>query len=150
MKLHRLERQQIVPRPVPEVFAFFSRAENLERLTPPWLNFRVLSGGPVEMRPGALIEYRLRLHGFPIRWVSVIDAWEENKHFVDQQLRGPYRFWRHRHEFTSADGGTLVRDRVEYALPLGGLGDALGRPFVRRDLGRIFDFRREAVAQELG
>ncbi len=149
MRLHHLEREQLLPRPLPEVFAFFARAENLERITPPWLRFQLLTPGPIEMRPGTEISYRLRLHGIPLSWTSVIDAWEENERFVDQQLRGPYRFWRHRHEFAAVDGGTRVEDRVEYALPLGRLGE-LGLPFVARDLRRIFDYRQLAVAECLG
>ena len=150
MKLHHLDREQVVGRELPEVFEFFARAENLELITPPWLKFRILTPVPVAMRVGARIEYRLRVHGLPMTWVSVIDRWEHGEQFVDQQLRGPYRFWRHRHQFHEVDGGTRVRDRVEYALPLGGVGDLLGTPLVRRDLDRIFEYRRARVAELLG
>jgi ligand-binding SRPBCC domain-containing protein len=148
--IQRLERVQVVRRPLREVFAFFSRAENLERITPPWLSFGLLTPGPIEMRTGTMIEYRLRLHGIPLRWVSVIELWEQEQRFVDRQLRGPYRVWRHRHEFTEIDGGTRVHDRVDYALPLGWVGELVGMPIVRRDLARIFDYRRVAVADLLG
>ena len=150
MTIQRLERVQFVERPVREVFGFFSRAENLERITPPWLSFRLLTPGPIEMRMGATIEYPLRLHGLPLRWVSLIEQWEEGHGFVDRQLRGPYRLWRHQHEFTEVDGATRVEDRVQYALPLGRVGSLVGTPIVRRDLARIFDYRRAAVAELLG
>ena len=150
MTVERLERGQLVRRSLREVFGFFARAENLERITPPWLGFALVTPSPVEMRAGTTIEYRLRLHGIPLSWVSVIELWDEGKAFVDRQLRGPYRVWRHQHEFTEVDGGTLVRDRVDYALPFGRVGSLVGLPIVRRDLARIFDYRREAVAGLLG
>jgi ligand-binding SRPBCC domain-containing protein len=149
MSVHLLEREQLVPRPVDEVFDFFAQARNLERITPPWLGFEVLTPGPVEMGSGTLIEYRLRVHGVPVRWISRIEEWDSGRLFVDRQLRGPYRLWHHRHEFVARAEGTVVRDRVRYALPLGRLGELPHAAFVRRDLERIFDFRRAAVAQLL-
>ena len=149
MTVHRLEREQIVPAPVAEVFAFFAEARNLERITPPWLRFEVLTPEPVRMAPGTLLEYRLRLHGLPLRWLTRIEEWQRERSFVDRQLRGPYRLWHHRHEFEArGDGATLVRDRVDYALPVGLLGELARRAFVRRDLERIFDFRRDAVRRQ--
>lgn len=150
MRLQRLEREQVVKRPLGEVFAFFARAENLERITPPWLSFRVLEPGPVEMGSGTLIDYRLRLHGLPLRWISRIELWEEERRFVDQQVHGPYRCWRHLHEFVRVGHSTCVRDRVDYALPFGWLGNLLGLSVVRWDLTRIFDYRRAAIARLLG
>jgi ligand-binding SRPBCC domain-containing protein len=151
VRLQRLDREQTVPRRLDEVFDFFSQARNLELITPPWLGFEVLKAEPEPMRQGTLISYRLRLHGMPLRWQSRIEEWEPGRAFVDTQVRGPYRLWRHRHEFEEvAHGGTLVRDRVDYSLPLGPLGSAVHAAFVRRDLGRIFDFRREAVERLLG
>jgi hypothetical protein len=142
-----LERQQRLPGPPDAVFPFFADALNLERITPPWLGFRVVTGGPIAMGPGALIEYRLRLHRVPVRWLTRIEVWEPPLRFVDAQLRGPYRTWRHEHRFEAAPGdGTLMRDRVEYELPLGALGRLAHGLFVRRDLERIFDHRRAAVA----
>ena len=150
MTVQLLERQQFLDRPVPEVFEFFSRAHNLEALTPPWLGFQVLTPEPIEMHVGALIRYRLRVHRVPLRWVTRIERWERDKSFVDRQLKGPYRLWHHLHEFTARDGGTLVRDRVNYALPLGPLGTVAHRLLVRRDLERIFAFRHEAVERLIG
>jgi ligand-binding SRPBCC domain-containing protein len=150
MRIHLLEREQVVAAPLDEVFAFFSRARNLERITPPWLRFALLTPEPIDMAPGTLIDYRLRLRGVPIGWTSRIEKWAADRLFVDRQLRGPYRLWVHRHEFDSVARGTLVRDRVRYALPLGGLGTVAHTALVRRDLDRIFDFRRDAVRRLLG
>jgi ligand-binding SRPBCC domain-containing protein len=145
MRVHTLERSQLVPADPDDVFEFFARARNLERLTPPWLRFQVLTPEPIAMREGTLIDYRLRLHRLPIRWHTRIERWVPPRTFVDRQLRGPYRLWHHRHEFTAAPGGTLMRDRVHYALPLGALG-ALALPLVRRDLRAIFDHRQAVIA----
>jgi hypothetical protein len=147
--VQRLEREAIVPRPVDEVFAFFAEARNLERITPPWLGFTLLTPEPIEMRRGTLIEYRLTLHHLPIRWLTRIEEWQENRWFVDRQVRGPYRVWHHRHEFEVVSEGTLVRDLVHYAIPLGPIGRAAQVAFVRRDLARIFDFRQAAVVRLL-
>jgi len=145
MSAHVIEREQFVGRPLDEVFSFYSEARNLERLTPPWLSFEVLTPAAIEMREGARIEYRLRLHGLPLRWVSVIDRWEPGRGFVDRQIRGPYREWHHRHEFEASGAGTIVRDRVRYEIPFGPLGELARRAFVARDLERVFDYRRAAV-----
>jgi ligand-binding SRPBCC domain-containing protein len=145
MRAHTLAREQLVERPVAEVFDFFAQARNLEAITPPWLGFAVLTPEPIEMRPGTLIEYRLSLHRVPVRWLTRIEAWEPGRLFVDRQVRGPYKVWHHRHEFEPHPRGTVVRDRVRYALPLGPLGAAARLAFVRRDLERIFEFRRAAV-----
>jgi ligand-binding SRPBCC domain-containing protein len=144
-----LERSQRLDRPVDEVFAFYAEARNLEAITPPWLGFRVLTPGAIAMRPGALIEYRLRLHGVPLRWRTRIEVWEPPRRFVDVQVRGPYALWEHTHDFAPVDGGVEIRDRVRYALPLGVLGRLAHTLFVRRDLERIFAFRAAAVAGAL-
>ena len=148
--VHRLAREQLVEAPLDEVFAIYSHARNLETLTPPWLRFEVLTPEPIEMRRGTKIEYRLRLHGLPLRWDSRIEEWEPGRRFVDRQLRGPYRLWRHVHEFEARRERTLVRDTVDYALAVGPLGELAHRAHVRRDLDRIFDFRRDRVARLLG
>lgn len=146
MKVHVLEREQLFPRERTEVFAFFGDAHNLEAITPPWLRFGVQTPRPIAMAPGTLIAYRMRLHGVPVRWLTRIDEWVPAERFVDRQLRGPYSLWHHTHTFEDTAGGTLMRDRVRYALPLGPLGELARRILVDRDLERIFDFRRAAVA----
>jgi len=144
VKLHVLQREQLLPHPVERVFPFFAEARNLERITPPLLGFEVVGDGPAEMRVGALIQYRLKLHGLPVDWLTRIDEWEPGVRFVDSQLTGPYRLWHHTHTFEARGDSTLMRDTVRYALPMWPLGE-LALPLVRRDLARIFDFRRDSV-----
>jgi ligand-binding SRPBCC domain-containing protein len=139
-----LEHEQWLRKPVDEVFAFFSDARNLETITPAWLGFRILSPGPIPMRVGTHITYRLHWHRLPLRWVTEIVQWEPPVRFVDVQRRGPYALWYHTHEFEPHDGGTRMWDRVEYALPLGFLGTLVHR-FVRRDLEAVFDYRATQV-----
>jgi ligand-binding SRPBCC domain-containing protein len=148
--VHELRLEQTVRAGLDEVFEFFSQARNLEVLTPSWLRFEVLTPEPVDMHDGTLIDYRLRLHGLPLRWRSRIELWEPGRAFVDRQVRGPYRLWHHRHEFETTAAGTLVRDIVHYALPLGPLGQIAHRLVVAGDLRRIFDFRRDAVVRMFG
>src|SRR5215471_8108011 len=145
-----LEREQLVAARLPEVFEFYSAARNLEALTPPWLQFSVLSPEPLQMQTGTMIEYQLHLRGVPIRWLSRIELWEPGRRFVDRQLRGPYRLWIHRHEFAAEAGGTRIRDHVRYALPLWPLGEITHRAFVRRELAQIFDYRQNAAIRLLG
>lgn len=147
MKIHEFTTEQWLPRTRAEVFPFFADARNLEAITPPWLNFVILTPGEIPMRPGALIDYRLRIRGIPVRWRTEITAWEPPYRFVDEQRRGPYRLWRHTHEFEERDGGTLCRDRVEYAVPGGALVDWL---LVRRDVKRIFDYRAQVLREYFG
>ena len=144
MKVHVLEREQLLAHPVDRVFPFFAEARNLERITPPLLGFSVTNQEPIEMRAGAIIQYRLKLHGLPVDWLTRIDEWEPGVRFVDQQLVGPYRLWHHTHTFEARGDSTLMRDTVRYAMPLWPLGE-LAMPLVRRDLKQIFDFRRDSV-----
>jgi ligand-binding SRPBCC domain-containing protein len=142
MRVRNFESQLWLPQPRGKVFAFFSDAQNLDLITPPWLHFRTIMPGSVEMHLGTLIDYKLRIHGFPVRWRSEITAWEPPVRFVDEQLRGPYRLWIHEHTFAERDGGTLVCDRVQYAVPF----DWLAHPLlVRRDVERIFRYRSDML-----
>jgi ligand-binding SRPBCC domain-containing protein len=143
--VHLLERSQLVPRPRAEVFAFFADAQNLERLTPGFLRFQVLTPAPIAMRAGTLIDYRLSLFGVGFGWRTLIEAFEPGERFVDLQLRGPYRRWHHTHTFADAPGGTLIGDRVEYALPLGPLGELARALWVGRQLDAIFEHRRRVI-----
>jgi len=145
-----LERSQVVPGSLPEVFAFFKRPENLERLTPPWLNFKILGSTDAEVREGTRIRYRLRLMGIPLRWESRIARFEENVLFVDEQLTGPYRRWVHLHTFRAVPRGVEVGDRVEYALPFGFLGTLAHAVAVRRQLRTIFAYRERAMEEVFG
>ncbi len=147
---HVLERAQILRRPRGEVFEFFSDARNLEAITPDFLRFRLITPPPIPMAEGTLIDYRLSLHGAPLRWRTRIEAWVPGQRFVDLQLSGPYRLWRHTHTFEDVPGGTRMSDEVEYELPLGLLGDLAHTLFVRRRVEAIFDHRRKVIGARFG
>jgi len=142
VKMYRLTREQLVPLNMDTVFDFFADARNLERLTPPWLRFRILTQGSLDLEAGSTIDYQLRLHRFPVRWQSEITCWQPPHRFIDEQRRGPYRRWVHTHTFESVPGGTLVRDDVEYAVPGPSVVERL---LVRPDLDRIFDYRADQL-----
>jgi ligand-binding SRPBCC domain-containing protein len=146
---HRLERTLFIPRPRDEVFPFFANARNLERITPPFLRFEVATAGEIAMRAGALIDYRLRLHSIPFRWRTEIEEYAPPNYFVDAQLRGPYKVWRHRHDFTDAPGGTVMRDQVDYEVGFGPLGALARVLFVRRSVEQIFDYRNRVILEIL-
>ncbi len=142
--------EQFVPRPLNEVFDFFSKAENLQQLTPPWLHFRILSVDPAPVRKGTLIRYSLRWRIFPIRWKTEILEWEPSQRFVDLQLKGPYKLWHHEHRFIAEGGGTRITDEVQYELPFGILGSIAHTLKVRRDVETIFAYRTEVVNRLFG
>lgn len=144
MREYELIREQTIDADLDVVFAFFADARNLEELTPPWLNFEIITPDPIDMAVGTRIDYRLRVHGIPVRWQSEITAWEPMRRFVDEQRRGPYQQWIHLHEFEEVDGGTRVRDHVRYAVPGGAL---VHRLFVARDLEKIWDYRARKLNQ---
>jgi ligand-binding SRPBCC domain-containing protein len=145
---HQLATWQWLPRPRPEVFAFFSDASNLQRITPPFLHFQVLTPEPIAMRPGAVIDYRLRLRGVPLGWKTEITAWDPPRRFEDVQRRGPYAEWVHTHTFEEQDGGTLVHDVVHYRLFGPEIVAApINRFLVAPDTVRIFEFRHRALEE---
>jgi len=145
-RLHRLFRQQWVRPPLEIVFRFFERPENLGQITPPELGFELLTPSPVPMHLGALIDYRIRLFGVPVRWTTYIAVYDPPHCFVDVQLRGPYSFWHHTHRFESVNGGTLITDEVLYLLPCGPLGELVHRVWVKRQLRYIFEYRQRRLA----
>lgn len=136
--------EQWVPRAVSQVFEFFSRAENLEALTPPWLSFKI-TRHPAEIRQGSEIEYRLKIHGVAVHWKTRITLWEPGRRFIDSQLSGPYRSWRHLHEFEEHEGGTLMRDIVYYQLHFAPVSTLFLGAWIRRDVSRIFEYRRQKI-----
>lgn len=147
MNVYSLVREQHVPYSAEEVFVFFAKPENLQRITPPSLGFRILTPSPITMKEGRLIDYTLRVLGVSVHWRTLITAYEPPYRFVDEQLRGPYRFWHHTHTFREDDEGTVIGDEVRYALPFGPLGRVAHSLYVRRDLERIFEYRSEVIAQ---
>ena len=150
MKQHLFTSETRLPRPLEQVFPFFAAPANLGRITPPELRFRILTPLPVEMHAGALIDYRIQLFGVPMRWRTRIRAWDPPREFVDEQLRGPYAEWVHRHAFSPGpDGTTMMRDEVRYRLPLGALGE-IGHPLVRRQIARIFRYRARVIVAAFG
>lgn len=140
-RLERLRRDITLSASLCDTFAFFADAANLQRITPPWLHFSILTPMPVQMRTGLEIAYRISLYGLPMPWRSRIDECQPGVCFVDRQIVGPYRWWRHEHRFEAVPDGTRVIDHVDYSPRAGWLSGAL----VRRDLGRIFDYRHEAL-----
>ena len=139
--------EQFVPRPLNEIFDFFSRAENLQQLTPPWLHFQILSVDPEPIRKGTFIRYSLRWRIFPIRWTSEIVEWDPPHGFVDLQLNGPYKLWHHQHRFIAEGNGTRILDEVQYRLPFGEFGRIAHELKVRRDIEGIFEYRKRAVEE---
>jgi ligand-binding SRPBCC domain-containing protein len=147
MSRHSIRREIWLPRARLDVFEFFCRAANLERLTPPFLNFHVVTPEPIEMREGALIAYRLRVRGLPVGWLTKITRWNPPFEFADIQVKGPYKVWDHTHRFLEENGGTRMIDEVQYELPLGPLGDLAHWMMVRRDVENIFTYRNTVIAE---
>ncbi|HEY2018626.1 MAG TPA: SRPBCC family protein [Bryobacteraceae bacterium] len=150
MTVYELQRETFIPRPLPEVFQFFSEARNLGTITPVFLHFRMLTPEPVAMHSGTELRYTLRVHGIPVRWKTRIETWDPPHGFTDFQERGPYSLWHHTHRFQEVEGGTRMEDVVRYALPLGVLGRAVHWLWVRRDVKSIFDYREERIKELFG
>ena len=149
-RFHTLRREQWIPRPPEEVFAFFSDAGNLAELTPPWLHFRILTPGPIVLAAGARIRYGLGWHGVPVSWTTEIRRWEPPFCFTDVQLNGPYSLWHHTHRFAARNGGTRMSDVVRYRLPMGAIGQLVHAFKVRADVERIFDYRFQRIRELFG
>ncbi|MGC9197513.1 MAG: SRPBCC family protein [Acidobacteriaceae bacterium] len=147
MKIREFKSEIWLPLGPEKLFPFFADAANLEALTPQWLNFKILTPRPIEMREGSLIEYKLAIHGLPVRWRTRISVWQPPHQFVDEQLSGPYQRWIHQHDFDACDGGTRVRDVVKYAVPF---DFAVHRWLVRPDIEKIFRYRSEELQRRFG
>jgi hypothetical protein len=150
LRIRTLLSEQWLPCPIEEIFAFFSDAHNLDLLTPAWLHFRILTPPPIPMQQGTTIEYRLRWRGVPLFWRTQIAVWEPPVRFVDQQTKGPYRQWIHEHTFKARDGGTLMRDRVDYAIPGWIVEPILDWLIVGRDVRLIFEYRSKKMTELFG
>jgi ligand-binding SRPBCC domain-containing protein len=141
---YTLYRQQLIARPVDDVFRFFEDPHNLAKITPPELGFEIINIDGLPVRAGTRIEYVIRVFGLPQRWVAEIAEYEPGLRFVDVQAKGPYRYWRHEHAFEPVDRYTVMTDQVEYELPFG-LAGRVANTFVARQLQRIFDYRTGAI-----
>lgn len=137
---------QFIPDDINPVFDFFSDAKNLEKITPPFLNFKIRDMNTESVEKGSLIRYRLKIHGIPVGWKTLISEWIPQSRFVDEQLSGPYKKWHHTHDFIQIKGGTLITDRVVYRLPFGILG-LVALPMVKKDVSSIFKFRKQVIAE---
>lgn len=144
-----LRTRQFLPLPLEEVYAFFEEPRNLARITPPWLNFRILDPDEVRMGHHARISYTIRWLGLPMRWRTLITHHDPPHAFEDSQERGPYTLWVHRHTFREAEGGTWVEDEVRYRLPFGLMGKLAHALVVRAQLRGIFEFRARAIERLL-
>lgn len=142
--MRKFESQLWLPQPRDKVFAFFSDAQNLDLITPPWLHFRTITPGSCEMRLDTIIDHRLRIHGVSLRWRSKVTVWDPPARFVDEQLRGPYRLWIHEHRFEEQNGGTVVHDHVRYAVLFDLL---LHRLLIRPGIERIFAYREKKLRE---
>lgn len=150
MNIHTLSRELDLRAPLEDVFPFFSRPENLERITPDRMRMTFLTPSPIPMHAGSMIDYVIKLDGIPLRWTTMITEFEPPYRFVDVQLKGPYAFWHHTHSFEEIPGGTRVKDEVRYAMPFGFIGSIVHALKVKRDLTMIFNYRIEVLTREFG
>ena len=149
MKTYTLKRQQSIARPMDDVFNFFKQPDNLEKITPSSVGFTILTPRPIKMQIGTVLDYTIRLLGLPVRWTTLISAYDPPHSFIDVALRGPYSFWHHTHTFEENDQGTTMTDEVHYALPFGVLGRLAHLLWVRRQLNYIFDYRMKVIGKLL-
>lgn len=142
---HVLVRNTIINKNIKDVFDFFSRAENLNRITPPMLGFRILTKLPVEMKKGTVIDYKIKLNGIPFSWRTEITKWNPPHYFEDTQIKGPYRIWIHEHKFEEIGNATRMTDIVNYLSPGGILEFIPHNLIVRRKVKSIFDYREKSL-----
>jgi len=150
VKVYTLKREQLIRSPVEDIFSFFENPENLSRITPSNLGFKIITPRPIDMKAGTLIDYTIIIYGIRAHWRTLITDYDPPRGFTDEQLKGPYSFWHHRHEFISTADGTIIRDTVTYALPFGILGRLAHVLYVKRQLQNIFDFRTSAIKNIFG
>jgi ligand-binding SRPBCC domain-containing protein len=149
--LHHLSREQVLPITLQAAWDFFSSPRNLDALTPPEVDMKIVHCSSGTMHEGQIVAYRIRLAPLVrVSWVTEIKAVEEGRSFIDEQRFGPYKFWHHRHSFEAVPGGVKVRDDVHYMMPFGPFGELAHLTFARRKLERIFDFRVQALERRFG
>ena len=148
MKCYELTWEQFIDQPINKVFKYFSQPENLEEITPPRLKFTILTPHPIPMEKGSLIDYTIRILGFPVHWRTLITSYNPPHGFVDEQIKGPYVIWHHRHSFKDINGGTMIQDTVRYAVPLGIIGRFLNFIWIQKDLKDIFAYRKIIISNK--
>jgi len=146
MKDQLFQNHTVVNAPLERVFDFFSDAKNLERLTPPFLQFKILEQSTPRIQQGTIFTYRLKIHGVPVIWKTLIEEWVHNSHFVDSQIKGPYKKWHHRHTFKAAGNATSMEDIVHYRQHLSPLSHWLFGKWIRSDVEKIFQYRSNMIA----
>lgn len=146
MKLYTLKRTQLIKHPREEVFKFFKKPENLEKITPVDVGFAILTPLPIEIHTGTILDYKINLLGFHIRWTTLITNYSEPEQFTDVALKGPYSFWHHRHTFEESEKGTIMTDEVTYAIPFGILGRLTHKFWIKKQLENIFDYRAQVIS----
>ena len=146
MIIHTLKKEQKISKNILEVFDFFSRPENLSIITPPKMKFNIMTPSPIEMKDGALIDYTVKILGFPIKWRTLITKYDPPNIFIDQQLKGPYSLWHHTHTFKKInDNETLIGDTVIYVVPFSFIGSIVHSIYISRDLEKIFSYREKKI-----
>ncbi len=145
--MHSLTKITVIDRPLAEVFEFFSNAENLNKITPSDLQFRILTPSPIIIKKGTLIDYRIKINGISFKWRTEISEWEFNKRFVDRQLKGPYKVWIHEHSFEERDGKTYMKDYVQFLSPGWFLEPLINKLFVEKKVKAIFEHREKVLKE---
>ena len=146
MKTYTLKYEQYIDLPINDVFNFFSKPENLSLITPARIKFDILTPVPLKMKEGQLVDYSLKImYLIKLHWRTLITHYEKPYKFVDQQIKGPYTMWHHTHTFEEKDGGTLIRDDLKYAIPLGILGRFVHALYIKHDIQSIFKYRQKIL-----
>ncbi len=144
-KIYTFKKEQFVASDIDTVFEFFSRPENLEKITPKKMGFNIITPKPIEMKEGAIIDYTVKILGVPMRWRTIISSYKKNEYFVDEQLKGPYSYWHHKHYFKVVDGGVMIIDEITYALPLEAFRLIVHPLIIKPQLNEIFDFKFQTI-----
>ena len=144
-KVYTFKKEQFVPSDLDTVFEFFSRPENLEKITPSSMGFNIITPTPIDMKEGAIIDYTVKIMGVPMRWRTMITSYKKNEYFVDEQLKGPYSYWHHKHTFKEVEGGVLIIDEITYALPIQAFRLIVHPVLIKPQLNQIFNFRFQTI-----